>query len=146
MAQGQRSYSWPLTDPWLQLHREEITLSTVRSVHGLTDCSYHLTDLFQFSFLCFSPDSPCPSLALIITLFITSRRNRDPAPSVTTAHADSFSHMHGFLNLTQSRGLLYCNRFNIPQMSQPIYTHATVDGMIYCTALIDFPGFRDWLV
>lgn len=31
-------------------------------------------------------------------------------------------------------------------MSQLIYIYATADGMIYSTALIDFPSLRAWLV
>lgn len=104
---------------------EEIALSSIQTVPRLTDCPNHLSDLVQFSFSLFL--LPCTPLSLPsthnLTFFITSRRNGDLGPSVMTAHADSSSHMHGFLHLAQSGGLLYCNRFNIPQMSQLIYIY-----------------------
>lgn len=149
LSPGQGSCSWPLADPWLQTapggnntfrrpkrpHIDWLPLSFVGSG----------PILFSLSLLPPLPSS-LPSLPGTHNLtFITSRWNTDPAPSVITAPSDSSSHMHGFLHLTQSGGLLYCNRFNIPQMSQLIYIHATLDGMIYSTSLIDFPSRRAWL-
>lgn len=147
LARGQGSYSWPLTDPSLQTALGGN--NTFHRLEMLPDWLIALIIWRIWSDSLFSVSAPpCsrPSPAIIIWLFITSPWKRDPAPSVITAHADSSSHMHGFLHLTPSRGLFYCNRFNIPQMSRLIYTHTTVDGMIYSFALIDFLGRRVWLV